>query len=269
MAERKPVITLLTDFGLRDHFVATMKGVILRIHPDAQIIDISHDVPPHDILHAAFLLKSSYTYFPLDSIYVVVVDPGVGTDRKPLLVSTETGYFVAPDNGVLSYIYAESSSLTVREITADHYFLKPRSGTFDGRDVFAPVAAWLSKGVSVPAFGEVVNEYTTIEIPQPVSIQPGVLRCRIIHVDRFGNLITNLSLERFQESLDASENRHFAFRVGEHTISHISQSYAEGKKDEIIAVFGSSNCIEVSVNQGNAASLTDLEAGRDIFFKVV
>ena len=208
MAAKKPIITLLTDFGLQDHFVGTIKGVILNIHPDVEIIDISHDVPPHDIFQAAFVLKSSYTYFPKGTIHVVVVDPGVGTDRRPIIVSSEMGYFIAPDNGVLSYIYAEDGVSEVREITAEHYFLKPRTGTFDGRDVFASIAAWFSKGVGLPAFGEPITDYKKFEIPHPVPMQQGTWKCKIVYVDRFGNLVSNLSREHFKEFLDCFTSSH-------------------------------------------------------------
>jgi S-adenosylmethionine hydrolase len=268
MAPKIPIITLLTDFGLHDYFVGTMKGVIMNIHPEVTIVDISHDVSPHDIFQAAFLLKNAYTYFPIGTIHVVVVDPGVGSDRKPIIISSERGYFIAPDNGVLSYVYAEDHVSEIREITADHYFVKPRSGTFDGRDIFAPVAAWLSKGVGFALFGEPITEYKKFEISVPVKIQQGALKCTIVYVDRFGNLVSNLTREQFKELLDSSKKRRFAFRVGNHNISKISQSYAEGGEDELIAIFGSSGYVEFSVNQGNAAQFTELCAGKDIFLKV-
>jgi hypothetical protein len=269
MAARRPVITLLTDFGLQDHFVGTMKGVILNINPEAQIVDISHNIPPQDIFQAAFLLKNSFSYFHSSTIHVVVVDPGVGTNRRAILASSEKGFFIAPDNGVLSYIFDEANVGEVRELTADHYFLKPRTGTFDGRDVFAPVAGWLSKGGSLSAFGEPITDYKKIEFLQPVLFQEGVWRCKIISVDRFGNLISNLTRECFKGYLDASEKRRFAFRVGEFTISRVQQSYAEGEKNEMIAVFGSSGFLEFSVNCGSAAQLSGVGAGQDILFKVV
>lgn len=269
MAERKPIITLLTDFGLQDHFVGVMKGAIATINPEALVIDITHNIAPHDMFQAAFLIKSSYQYFPPTAIHVVVVDPGVGTDRRPIVVASERGYFIAPDNGVLSYIYAEEQISEVREITADHYFIKPRSGTFDGRDVFAPVAAWMTKGVGVSSLGEIITDYKKYDLPQPMPVNQNVLRCKIIYVDRFGNLISNLSRELFKERLDASENRRFAFQVGgEHTIAKISRSYADGEKGELLALFGSSELLEFSVNQGNAAKLTSLGVGKDILFKV-
>lgn len=266
---KKPIITLLTDFGVKDHFVGVMKGVILSINPDAEIVDISHDVPPQDVQQAAFLLKNAYPYFPANTIHVVVVDPSVGTNRRALIASSEKGAFIAPDNGVLSYLYAEKAAGEVREITADHYWLKPRTGTFDGRDVFAPVAAWASKGVSFASFGEPITDYKAFEIAQPAQVQQGVWKCRILSVDRFGNLISNLTKEQFTALLGAGEQQRFAFRLGEQNILKLAQTFADGAPGEIMALFGSSGYVEFCVNQGNAATATTLQAGKDILLKVI
>lgn len=268
MAAKRPVITLLTDFGLQDHYVGAIKGVIANINPEALIIDICHEVAPHDVFQASFLLKSAYPYFPSHTIHVIVVDPGVGTNRKLLVASTENGYFLAPDNGVLSYVCAAEERVEVREITADHYFLKPRTGTFDGRDVFAPVAAWMSKGVLVSSFGEPFTEYKKYDLPQPTPVGQGSFRCRIIYADRFGNLISNLTKEKFKELLDASTGRRFGFQVGEQMLSKISASYAEGEKGELLALFGSSGFIEFSVNRGSALKATGVGVGKEFLFKV-
>lgn len=269
MAVKKPIITLLTDFGIQDHFVGVMKGVIANINPEAAVIDIAHDIPPFDIFQAAFLLKSAYPYFPSHTIHIVVVDPGVGTSRRMIVVSTEKGYFIAPDNGVLSYVFAAEDATEIREITADHYFLKPRTGTFDGRDVFAPVAAWMSKGVSISSLGEIITDYKKYDLPQPTPIGQGTLRCRIVYADRFGNLISNLSREMFRSLLDKSEGRRFGFQIGEQTLSKISLSYAEGEKGELLAIFGSSGFLEFSVNRGNAMKMIGAGAGKEFLFKVV
>ena len=150
----QPIITLTTDYGTSDHLVGTLKGVILKINPEAQIVDICHNVVLFDVLDAALCIGSAYKYFPPRTIHVVVVDPGVGTQRRPLLVSGENQYFLAPDNGVLSLVYEREQTHSVRHITSEHYFLHPVSNTFHGRDIFAPVAAWLSKNWQTPAFGE-------------------------------------------------------------------------------------------------------------------
>lgn len=269
MAAKKTIITLTTDFGLKDHFVGVMKGVILSINPEAELVDITHDIPPQDVLQAAFTLKHAYSYFPAGTIHVVVVDPGVGTSRKALVASSEKGFFLAPDNGVLSHLYADNVINDVREITADHYWLKPRTGTFDGRDIFAPVAAWMSKGVSISSLGESITGYTTIDIPQPALVQPGIWKCKILSVDRFGNLISNLTREQFAALIENGGQKRFAFRVGEQTISKISKAYAEGQPNEVLAVFGSCGFVEFCVNQGSAAAITTLQAGKDVLLKVV
>jgi S-adenosyl-L-methionine hydrolase (adenosine-forming) len=269
MAPKRPVIALLTDFGTQDHFVGTMKGVIANINPEALVIDIAHDIPPYDLFQAAFLLKSAYPYFPSHTIHVVLVDPGVGTNRRVLVASTERGIFLAPDNGILSYMFAEEERIEIRNITADHYFLKPRAGTFDGRDVFAPIAAWMSKGVGVASLGETITDYKKYDLPQPISVGPGTFRCKVIYVDRFGNLITNLAKDKFKELLDASANRRFGFQLGEQTISKISNIYADGEKGELLAIFGSSGVLEFSVNRGSAAKTSGITVGKDFLFKVV
>ncbi len=269
MVPKIPIITLLTDFGLHDQYVAVMKGVIWNIQPDAQIVDISHLVPPQNIAQAAYLVKQTYPYFPNNTIHLVVVDPDVGTPRKALLVSTDWGYFLAPDNGVLSYVYATEPSFQVREITASHYFLKPRTGTFDGRDLFAPVAAWMLKGVSAPAIGELLTEYQKFDLPQPVAIQEGIWRCKIVYIDRFGTLVSNLGHEQFTQLRDASKQRRFAFRIGEQNVSKLCQAYAEGAKGEVFAILGSSGNVEFSANHGSAQQLTGVEVGADILLKIV
>ncbi len=269
MAEKKPIITLLTDFGSCDYFVAAMKGVILNINRDVEVVDISHAVRPHDVLHAAFLLKSVYAYFPSDTIHIIVVDPEVGSARRALLTSSEKGLFIAPDNGVLSGIYDDAGVGEVRDITADHYFVKPRTGTFDGRDVFAPVAAWLSKGVNLSSFGDLISDYKKLDLPKPIALQDGVLKCKILAVDHFGNLVSNLGREQFKEYLDASEKHRFAFRVGEQTVSKLLQAYTDGEPGEVFAIFGSAGFIEFSVNCGNAAAMTHAGIGSDVLFKVI
>ena len=173
-----PIITLTTDFGLSDHLVGTMKGVILNINPAAHIVDINHNVAPFDILDGALTIANAYRYFPPRTIHVVIVDPGVGTERRPLLVSGEKQYFIAPDNGVLSTIF-ERESCTVRHITAEHYFLNPVSPTFHGRDVFAPTAAWLSKAWQTEAFGEEITDYVRFSMPKPKAGRPGSQRRRL------------------------------------------------------------------------------------------
>src|SRR6266513_2460018 len=192
MAHR-PIVTLTTDFGLNDHFVGTMKGVILKIVPNAEIVDICHSVQAFDILDGALALAQAYFYFPPRTVHLVIVDPGVGSARRPIVASSEEYNFVAPDNGVLSLMYAREERLSVRHITSDHYFLQPLSNTFHGRDIFAPVAAYLAKGVVDEKFGEEITDFVRFNAPKPKAVDANTLRGVVLKVDRFGNLVTNIT----------------------------------------------------------------------------
>jgi S-adenosyl-L-methionine hydrolase (adenosine-forming) len=180
----RPLITLTTDFGLNDHFVGTIKGVILDIAPEAEIIDICHAVQAFDILDGALAIAQAYSYFPNGTIHLVVVDPGVGTARRPILLSTGRHYFVAPDNGVLSLIYNHAERIEVRHIVAEHYYRQPVSSTFHARDVFAPVVAYLAKGVETAKFGEVITDFVRFNAPRPKPIDAQTLRGVVLRVDR-------------------------------------------------------------------------------------
>jgi len=185
---RIPIITLTTDFGLNDHFVGAMKGVILNLAPDAQIIDINHSVQAFDVLDGALTISQAYSYYPSGTVHMVIVDPGVGTARRPILLTGDRHQFVAPDNGVLSLIYDREERLSVRHITAEHYFLQPRSSTFHARDVFSPVAAYLAKGVEADRFGDEITDYVRFTAPRPKPTDERTLRGVVLKVDRFGNL---------------------------------------------------------------------------------
>src|SRR5215469_1790500 len=193
------IITLTTDYGTNDHLVGTVKGVILKINPEATIVDITHHVASYDLLDGALAIGSAFEYFPPKTIHVVVVDPGVGTERRPLLVSGDNHYFVAPDNGVLSLIYERNSNVVVRHATAEHYYLQPVSNTFHGRDIFAPVAAWLSKGWQTASMGEEIQDYKKFALPRPKAAD-GVTKGVVMRVDSFGNLITNFRTEDLPEA---------------------------------------------------------------------
>ncbi len=190
---KKNIITLTTDFGTRDYFSGAMKGVILGINPEARIIDISHEVASHDIWGAAYLLGAAYEYFPQYTIHVVVVDPGVGSQRRPVLAVTDKHYFIAPDNGVLSFIYADPGFSKVIHLTADHYFREGQGSTFNARDVFAPAAAWLSKGIEANNFGEEITDYVRFNIPRSRK-EGNEVAGEIVYIDKFGNAITNIKL---------------------------------------------------------------------------
>ncbi len=252
-----PIITLTTDYGTNDHLVGTLKGVILKINPDVTIVDITHEVAPYDVLDGALAIASAYRYFPARTIHVVIVDPGVGTERRPLLVSGETQYFVAPDNGVLSLVYEQETALLVRHATAEHYFLQPVSKTFHGRDIFAPVAGWLSKGWQSASMGEEINDYKRFALPKPKAAE-GVTQGTVLRMDHFGNLITNFRPDDMPDG--ALKSGTLKMQVNGKEVKRLVETFAQGEPGEPVALVGSSGFIEIAVNKGNAARVVG--AGR-------
>jgi S-adenosylmethionine hydrolase len=255
-----PIITLTTDFGTSDHLVGSMKGVILNINPAARIVDLNHSVVPCDILDGALSIANAYRYFPSRTIHVVIVDPGVGTERRPILVSGEKQFFVAPDNGVLSMIF-ERESCTVRHITAAHYFLNPVSPTFHGRDIFAPTAGWLSKAFQTEAFGEVVTDFVRFTMPKAKSSGQAV-KGVILRVDAFGNLMTNLTAEDIP--IGALGGGAIKLAVNGKQVLKFGQTFASGNPGEPIAVLGSAGYVEIAVNRGNAARTLGVNRGAEV-----
>jgi S-adenosylmethionine hydrolase len=253
------IITLTTDYGTNDHLVGTLKGVILKINPDVTIVDITHNVTPFDLLDGALAIGSAYSYFPAKTIHVVVVDPGVGTERRPLLVSAQNQYFVAPDNGVLSVIYErEMESLVVRHANVEHYYLSPVSKTFHGRDIFAPVASWLTKGWQTPSMGDEISDYKKFSLPRPKAAD-GVVKGAVLRADSFGNLITNFRAEDLPES--ALKDGSINLQVGTQSVTRLVDTFAGGKNGEAIAYIGSSGYLEIGVNKANAARTLGLGKG--------
>jgi hypothetical protein len=259
----RPIITFTTDFGLNDHFVGAMKGVILDIVPEAAIVDISHAVQAFDVLDGALTISQAYSYFPNGTIHVVVVDPGVGTERRPILASSDAYHFVAPDNGVLSMVYAREGNMTVRHITAEHYFRQPISATFHARDVFAPVAAYLAKLVDSDKFGDVIEDYVRFAAPKPKAVGENQLRGVVIKVDRFGNLITNVTPEDVP-ALFAGQPGAFKIVVGKTAITSIRGAYAEGAPGEVFGLLGSMGYLEICANRAAAAQLTGAGKGSEV-----
>ncbi len=255
-----PIITLTTDFGTNDHLVGTMKGVILNIHPAARIVDINHHVAPFDILDGALSIANAYSYFPARTIHVVVVDPGVGTERRPLLVSGEKQYFVAPDNGVLSMIF-EREACIVRHITAEHYFLNPVSPTFHGRDVFAPTAAWLAKAFQTEAFGEEIRDFVRFTVPKAKTAGHTV-KGVVLRVDAFGNLMTNLTAEIVPETAVVSGA--IKLTVNGKEVKKIARTFGDGNPGEAIALFGSAGYLEIAVNRGSATRTLGVNRGAEV-----
>jgi S-adenosylmethionine hydrolase len=251
------LITLLTDFGDRDSFVASMKGVILTINPHATIVDLSHHVPPHSIEDAAYLLKSSYRYFPGGTVHVAVVDPGVGSVRRPLIAKSEHYFFLAPDNGLLTSILAEDSEMEVREIENVDYRLTSPGHTFDGRDLFAPAAAWLTTQQPFASFGRLIDDCKTFTISKP-KWEAMALVGEIVHVDRFGNLISNLTPHHVKEIQDLTKRSNALIRIAGHTIDGLVGSYHEGDALAPRALINSNGQLEIFLKEASAASLLQL-----------
>lgn len=251
------IITLMTDFGTNDHYVGVMKGVILNINPQVQITDITHTIPPQDIHGAAFLIDSAYHYFPTGTIHVIVVDPGVGSERRAIVCQTETSYFVCPDNGILTHILHNEDPIHIVAVENPSYFLPQVSNTFHGRDIFAPVAAHLSQGVPIGDLGNPVTHPVQLPNPSPQITDTAIIG-RIVWIDSFGNLVTNISHE-ILESL--ARRNSVVIHAGSAVINHLNRSYAESASGETLAIIGSSNRLEISINQGNASGILGLKRG--------
>ncbi|MGA2688472.1 MAG: SAM-dependent chlorinase/fluorinase [Candidatus Korobacteraceae bacterium] len=251
MAESR-IVTFTTDFGLNDAFVGILHGVVLNIHPDTTIVDVCHAVASYDVLDGAWILAQAYRFFPPRTVHVVVVDPGVGSQRRPIIVETDDYIFVAPDNGVLSLVEAREPKFIVRHITAERYFLQPVSQTFHGRDIFAPVAGWLSKGVAPSEFGPEISDYVRLPLPPVERIGQNSLRGMVLKVDKFGNLITNVG-ELDAPALFGGACLEVSILIAGLTITRLCQSYAQGEGDEIFAIVGSSGYLEIAAKQASAA----------------
>ena len=255
----RPVIALLTDFGTKDHYAGTMKDVALGICPDAAIVDITHDVPPHDVVGGALELAACYRYFPAGTVFLVVVDPGVGSARRGIAADTGDYRFVAPDNGVLTSVLDEHPAKKVIELTERKYARPTVSRTFEGRDRFAPAAAWLAKGIDVAALGRPAGAIHRLDIPQP-EVGADHIDGLVLRVDRFGNLITNIDRRAFDKLADGPLD----IRVGEHAVPRVVSTYADAGDGEICALFGSTDHLEVAANGASAAARLDLGRGAPV-----
>jgi S-adenosylmethionine hydrolase len=260
---RPALVTLTTDFGLDDHFVGTMKGVMLNINPSVTFVDICHRIRSFDLLDGAFTLALSYAYFPPGTIHLVIVDPGVGSARRPIVAATPRYKFVAPDNGVLSLIYKRETDLEVRHATTERYFLHPVSNTFHGRDIFAPLAGWLSNGTEMEQLGGVITDYVTLSVPKPERVSEGQVQAAVVKVDKFGNLITNVAPDDVPE-LFSGASPPFRITVQDHSITRMYSSYSMGRASELFAILGSSGYLEVCRNLGSAADALQATRGTEV-----
>ena len=253
----RPTIALLTDFGTRDHYAGTLKGVILSLCAEATLVDLTHDIAPHDVLGGALELVAAYRYFPAGTIFLVVVDPGVGSTRRGIVADTGDYRFVAPDNGVLSLVFRESRPRKVVDLTERRYARPTVSRTFEGRDRFAPAAAWLARGIELSAMGRPVSAWQTLEVPAPTT-DDGRLAGEVLRVDRFGNLVTNIDRRLFDQF---RQDAGIEISVNGAPVERLVATYAEAAEGAVCALFGSTDHLEVAVNGGSAATALGLGRG--------
>ena len=250
------IITLTTDFGYKDPFAGIMKGVIAGINPQAQIIDLTHGVPPQDVMAGALVLRHSAGYFPHGTIHVAVIDPGVGSARRPLLIKAGGQYFIGPDNGVLSLTAANKQPDAVIELSNPKYHLQPTSATFHGRDIFAPAAAHLSLGIGPATFGDQSDDYVRLRWPQPMKNAQGI-EGEIVYIDGFGNLFTNIE----EQDLRALPEEGWSASVRDMTIRGLATNYAAGEKNHCIALINSWGLLEIAIYQDSAQRRVQAKIG--------
>jgi S-adenosylmethionine hydrolase len=253
-----PPIALLTDFGLADGYVGAMKGVILDILPWAQLVDITHEIAPQDVEQGAFVLHTVAPFFPIDTVFLVVVDPGVGTERRPIAVFTDRAVFVGPDNGVFTWIYRTQRVREVRELSNPYYMRPEISATFHGRDIFAPFAAHIASGVPATSIGPAVPEPVELALPEPEVLEDGALRGHVIHIDAFGNVITNITEGMLIEADD------WRFEIAGRQVATFIPSYGHVEPGQMAALIGSMGYVEIAVSHGSAARELGAARGMDV-----
>jgi len=253
------VIALLTDFGTKDYFVGAMKGAILTINKNAKIVDLTHEIPPQDIQAANFTLRACYKSFPRQTIFVAVVDPGVGSARKAILIETENYYFIAPDNGLLSFAFDEEKNFVVYELVNEKFYAETVSCTFHGRDIFAPVAAHLSNGVQSREFGAKIKDYVRLKTAAPRVISEREVEAEIIHADRFGNLVTNLKHTDLPEK--------FTLEIGGKTINRLREFFGEAVEGEMFMIAGSAGFLEVAAFRNSAKEILSVGIGEKVLLR--
>ena len=257
------LITLLSDFGVKDAYVAEMKGVILSICPSAQIIDITHEIQKFNILQGARILTLAAQYFPINTIHVAVVDPGVGTKRRPIIIQTERCYLIGPDNGLLYTAAKQFGIIKVVEISNKNYMLDAISSTFHGRDLFAPVAAWLANGVAIEKFGPEILEIIKLEMPIPQIIE-GKIIGEVLYFDEFGNITTNISKELIN-TYGVKFGDKIILNLGENSLNILFlRTYGEAQVGEILTLIGSEELLEIAINQGSAAQFLKVKVGERV-----
>jgi S-adenosylmethionine hydrolase len=262
--QNNPVITLSTDFGWDDPYVGVMKGVILGINPRAVLVDLTHGLSHRRLLEAGFKLAAAADYFPQGTVHLAVVDPGVGSARRPIAVQTKTHYWVGPDNGIFTPILQAHPASKVLQLTNSRYFLKPVSATFHGRDIFAPTAAQLSRGLSLAVLGKAISDPVLLDLPE-LLFQKHELQGQVLYADRFGNLITNLSREVIGHFFQGTE---IVIRTGRRVIRGVRENYVQEKPGGLLALFGSTGFLEIACNLGSAAEMLGYSQGKVLAVKL-
>ncbi|HEY6361985.1 MAG TPA: SAM-dependent chlorinase/fluorinase [Vicinamibacterales bacterium] len=256
----RPVIALLTDFGSSDHYAGAMKGVVLSLCPDVTLVDITHDIPPHDVVAGALELAASYKFFPAGTIFLVVVDPGVGSARHGLAAEAGGYRFVAPDNGVLTLVFKEAHPKRVVELTERRYARPTVSRTFEGRDRFAPAAAWLAKGIELAGLGRPLTAWQSLTLPEPI-VSEATIAGEVLRVDRFGNLVTNVDRRAFERFAGAGG---LEIMAGPHAVTKLVATYSDAEPGAVCALFGSTEHLEIAVNGHSAADRLQLARGAPV-----
>lgn len=256
----RPIIALLSDFGTRDHYAGTMKGVILNICPDVTLVDITHDVLPHDVMDGALQLVAAARYFPVGTIFLAVVDPGVGSVRRGIAAEAGDFRFVAPDNGVLTAVLREWAPKKIVELTERRYARPTVSRTFEGRDRFAPAAGWLAKGIQLTALGRPAPDYQRLDLPAP-RVEDSAVTGVVLRIDRFGNVVTNIDRRTFES---AARSGTMEVTAGGHTVGRLVATYADIQPGEICALFGSTDHLELAANSESAADRLQLARGATV-----
>lgn len=257
--KQNSIITLTTDFGLSDPFVGIMKGVMFGINPLIKFIDISHLIEPQNITQAYYTLKFSYKHFPSGTIHIAVVDPGVGSNRRPILIESKDYFFIGPDNGIFSFVFENDPSVNIIELSEKKFFLPSLSQTFHGRDIFASVAGWLSSDVKPYEFGIPINNPVTLKIPEPDTGKERISG-EVIHIDRFGNLITNISKTQFHSFVSERDGK-FRIRIKNFIIPSICKSYSDAAGTKPASIFNSWGSLEIFIKNGNASRKLGIKNG--------
>ena len=268
MADRQQTIALLTDFGARDSYVGQLKASIAAVAPAASVYDITHEVPAYDIEAGAFLLHTSYRVFPKMTIFIAVVDPGVGGPRRPILICTDDYYFIGPDNGIFSYIYDSDYVYRTIHITAEHLFRQPVSRTFHARDIFGPSAAWMARGTDSANFGEIITDPFKLELKKPRALGAKLMKGQVMWVDRFGSLITNISVETAQRMAEANPGKKLQLMVGAEEITVDLAGGFSGNLGDKVSYAGSGGYLEIACVRQSAEAVMQITRGKEVALAV-